>query len=528
MNLMASQRQTSSKLIVAGLMLCALAVRLFRLDYQSLWTDEIISYEISRDSLWTLVVRPFDPNVPGLYYAVMHAVMLFGEGEWLLRLPSVCFAVLSVPLLYVITQKCLGRTTGLVAAALLTVSPFHIWYSQEARPYTLLLLLALLSFWMLQKTISSPHNGWVKIGFVFAAAALFYCHTVGIAFIGFLGIYALWQTPRQRWTSVLPLFGAVAVLIAPPIYRMLVISPDDAGDPFRSFNLVHIPYALWTFATGYSLGPSITELHAPNRISTLTPYLPLIVPVMLFLAAVFLHGAVCLRRKEGAIFWTIALWFAFPMTFASFGALVTSHAFNVRYMILSFPPFLILLAVGGLGLPRGWVRASTVGVLLLVSVVSLHNYYYEEQYHREDNRAAGRFLAAHAAPDDLVIACASYTLRDIQHYSRRDDLRMIGYSAARSESEMAARNDGAIGDREVALVAAPASTISLPPAPSADQLVADDLRRIVRGRPRVWLFLSRTYHGDPDGYLRGFFNERFHTDLRFRSAGVELIRFEQW
>jgi len=174
------------------------------------------------------------------------------------------------------------------------------------------------------------------------------------------------------------------------------------------------------------------------------------------------------------------------------------------------------------------MRMSTIGALLLVSLVSLHNYYFNERYHREDNRAAGRFLEAHAAPDDLVIACAHYTLQNIQYYTQRDDLRIVGYTARR-ELETLSNNETANGSHEIESIGL-VSASSLSPSPSlstADSLVADELRRIIGDRPRVWLFLSRTYHGDPKGYLRGFFNEHFRANIRFQGAGVEVICYEQ-
>lgn len=517
----------SAALII--LLLCGATLRAFRLDFQSLWTDEIFTLLAASDEFWKIIVNPFDPDVPGLYYLIVHPLLLMSDQAWLLRLPSVVFGTFSIILLYLITKNWFGEATGILAAALITISPFHIWYSQEARAYALLLFLALLSLWLLQKAISSPHDLWSRCGFVLAAAASFYCHPVALAFIGFLGIYTLWQIPRQKWVSWLPLFGAVAVLMMPAILRMLMIPPTEADDPSRSsYSPIYIPYSLWTFATGYSLGPSLTELHLPNRMGTLVPYLYLIVPLILFFAAVFLHGVIRLQQKARAIFWINALWLAIPLAGAVFGAIISSHPFNVRYAILSFPPFLILLAVGALNLPRRWMRASVVSALLLGSLVSLHNYYYDERYHREDNRAAGRFLAAHAAPGDLVIACADYTLMNIRHYSRRSDLRIVGYTA-RSELETVSNNEAANGSHEiasVALVSAPSVSPSSSSS-SADFLVTDDLRRIVGDRPRVWLFLSRTYHGDPKGDLRRFFNEHFRAGLRFQGTGVEVISYEQ-
>jgi len=104
------------------------------------------------------------------------------------------------------------------------------------------------------------------------------------------------------------------------------------------------------------MGPSLTEVHMPDRFSILVSYLPIILPSMLFFCVLFLVGAVQLRKKNNSIFWSAVLWFVCPLAFAVLGAIFTVHPFNVRYAMLSFPPFIIFITSGILGMNVKWLR----------------------------------------------------------------------------------------------------------------------------------------------------------------------------
>src|SRR5205823_8653991 len=123
---------------------------------------------------------------PPLYYAVVHFFLTLGTSEIVLRLPSVLFGTASLALMFIVVTPLLGNRVALVSAGLLAISPFHVWYSQEARPYSLFLFLSLLSLALLQRIIDRPDSWPLRIGFILSAAATFYCHTLGLPFILFL------------------------------------------------------------------------------------------------------------------------------------------------------------------------------------------------------------------------------------------------------------------------------------------------------------------------------------------------------
>ncbi len=97
--------------------------------------------------------------------------------------------MLSIPLLFLVVRAWLDERVALLAAAAMTVSPFHVWYSQEARPYALLLFLSLIALYCLQQALARPGRWQWKAATAITAAATFYCHTVGVAFMAFVVVY---------------------------------------------------------------------------------------------------------------------------------------------------------------------------------------------------------------------------------------------------------------------------------------------------------------------------------------------------
>ncbi len=480
-------------------------LRFYRLDHQSLWMDEVLTVLSSHTSFDRILFDPpVDPNVPPLYYLLMGALQGVGDDETALRWPSALAGLFSIPLMYSIARTWLGHS-GLLAALLLAVSPLHVWYSQEARPYALLILLALLAVRFLQGALSSPRSLWPRIGFAITAAAAFYVHTVALAFVGAMAIFVLLVVPRAglgRWIAT---FAAVALLSMPGVYLLLQVPPTVSANPFYLFSPAHVAYTLWAFATGYSLGPNLIELRLEG-VTSVTRNLLTIVPIMSLFVMLLALGLVQLWRTRRDMLAALVPWTTLPIAFVILGTWLTSHPYNVRYALLALPPTLILLAIGTRFFNARPARLGAIALLLACSAVSLWNYYTDPRYYRDDNRGAATFIRTRAKPGDLVIASAAYTTIPLGHYLATTPIKLVGYptSAARGVPERGA-SLGAIFVRP--------------------ERVADDLRRLLGERRSFWLFLSRTFHSDPDGHLQRYADLHYSRVDEYVGPGVRAIRY---
>lgn len=129
---------------IAALVAFGAALRFATLDRQSFWLDELVTVDLlDRGFGDALAEVPRTEATPFLYYVVAWAWgSLFGLGEVGLRSLSALAGTATIPVAYGAGAVLVSRRAGLVAAALVAANPFLVWYSQEARAYALLALVA--------------------------------------------------------------------------------------------------------------------------------------------------------------------------------------------------------------------------------------------------------------------------------------------------------------------------------------------------------------------------------------------------
>ena len=118
-------------------------MRILHLGFQPLWWDEGYSVWFATQNPAQMVSLTAQDIHPPLYYALLHGwAALLGTGPTALRLFSVTVGVLTIPLLYLVARRMLSARAALLATLLLTISPLHVYYSQEVRMYGLVALLS--------------------------------------------------------------------------------------------------------------------------------------------------------------------------------------------------------------------------------------------------------------------------------------------------------------------------------------------------------------------------------------------------
>ena len=105
-----------------------------------------------------------------LYYFLLHGWLLFGGSEFFVRSFSVLFAVASVPAIYLLGRQLFDSRVGLIAAALLAVNAYLVQYSQDARSYSLMVLLGLLSSLYSRSAVASRPAAIVRLTFLAASS----------------------------------------------------------------------------------------------------------------------------------------------------------------------------------------------------------------------------------------------------------------------------------------------------------------------------------------------------------------------
>ena len=215
--------------VIAG---AALLLRSITLTTQSFWFDEVLTAIGAQSFAWVLYSAQIFGHPP-LQYLIAWAAGGPAATEGMVRLPFVAAGVAAVVALAFLGRRLIGPATGLLAASLLAVSPFHVELSQLARPYSLVVLVVALSWLALFRALErSRAVDW--LAFSAAAAVAFYAHYLGGMVVLVQAIVAaVWIGRRRdgRGGPALISFAGVAVLLAPwlEVVRPLVGAQLEGG-----------------------------------------------------------------------------------------------------------------------------------------------------------------------------------------------------------------------------------------------------------------------------------------------------------
>ncbi|MEW6145485.1 MAG: glycosyltransferase family 39 protein [Thermodesulfobacteriota bacterium] len=417
-----------------------LGLRLYDLGGESIWFDEAVSVAASKlgflDQIsWNLTSSD---NNPPLYYAFLRVwVLLFGDSEFAVRIPSAIFGSLSILLIYAVSSRLFNGKAALLAALILALSVFHIKFSQEARAYSLSALLALLSYYFFLQC-SDRGKRSDTTGYVVSSVLLMYTHYYGIFIILSQNIYCgLRYITRSK--SGAPEFGKWIMLQA-------------------ILGILYLPglYILYRHSTGMEKGfwlsaPTLKVLYDCFVLYSGSAYLLILLTSLSLLAVVNLRGGAISRSYVGGALnpsagsraeWNapyagsvvlLALWLSIPVGVPFLLSLVTTPIFFYRYTIAGSLAFYMLAAVGTAGTGSRIFVLLVAGLILIFSSVSIFGYY--EGVDKPDWRSGIGYIETGARAGDVIVLFPVYETEAAGYYAGRDDLTIMPltdefYSAA--------------------------------------------------------------------------------------------------
>jgi hypothetical protein len=201
---------------VGLLTVLAALLRFPALDAKGFWYDETVTISLLSDDFVGMLERvPGSESTPPLYYIVGWAwAHVFGFGEVGTRSLSALFGTALVPVAYLAGRDLLTRSAGLVTAALVAVNPLLVWFSQEARAYALLTLLAGFSFLFFVRSCNDPSTRNL-IGWAIASSLALATFYFAVFLVAAEAAWLLWSARRRRavlLASALPVATGLALI----------------------------------------------------------------------------------------------------------------------------------------------------------------------------------------------------------------------------------------------------------------------------------------------------------------------------
>lgn len=384
---------------VAGLTLLAFGLRVYWLDGPSMWSDEGLSLYRSGLTLREILANTIvvgdvvtRDTTPPTYFLLLAAWRsIVGDSIYALRFLSAAFGVLAVPLMFALGRRLFSPLVGALAALLVAVSPFHIFYAQELRNYSLFVALSLVSVWLTWRLRGASRRKRVhlSVGWLIAAAVLAYTHYFGLFILAFeilaLAVMALrGRASRRVWLLI-----GLAALVALPLIPF-GLAQLRAGPQF-DFERLPVVQVLHEALTAYSLG---------MLKNVIAPWPSLLLYALLALPALWLWGRP--SRTRPALAFTVG-WLVVPLALLLLVSELTPIYNGPRHILFGLPPFLMLVAasLGGL---RGRWRLLIVPVLAVVlwqQGARLHDQFFALV--KDDVRGAARYISTRQGPNDVVV-----------------------------------------------------------------------------------------------------------------------------
>ncbi len=376
---------------ISVILIVAIVLFTWQIGFEGLWLDELNSIKdvVIQDPVEVYKTNQLRP----LYYLLLMFWMRLGESDIWLRSMSVIFAVISVFLLYRLGRRLVGETEGLIAALILTLSPFFISHAQEIRMYALSLCLGLAGTLCLTEAllIAKPKQPSQKLMGGWALFRLLAIYTVPLNVTLLLPdvliIFSRFRKEKAVLINFTKWLGLLLLLWSPSVLSVIDASSpnsDYAADhpgevppgPDRMIRVLKF-FTVWPFAVQSN---ALVALF--YKVFTL------------FLAG--LIGAGIIRKHRSPNLWWTAAWFVLPTLPIIVFSYLSIPIWKARYLLFVSPYVFILFAAGMTRLWRQWkIAAIAMAAAYFMTVSGGLVHYYTVQ-----NRADYKFNVATIVEDE--------------------------------------------------------------------------------------------------------------------------------
>jgi mannosyltransferase len=434
-----------ARLRFATIVAVAAVVRLIFLGARSFWGDEIVSVKLAADN-W----RAFDYWIlrreanMALYYLLLRGWVRFGDGEaWVRSFSAVC-GILTVAAIYVLAKRIHGERVAWIAALLAATNACLVQFSQEARSYSMLMLLVVLSYYFFLRAIEEK-SLWTAAAYVLISACALYTHFFAALTVCAQVASLLWFPTRQvPWRRLVTIYFALAATAVPVAIYIL---KNDVGQLYWvQPTTVSEIYKLFIFFAG-----------ASKAVAAVLSVMSLLMCVL-----ALVHGAAKLRSRS-AESWRIGLVLSWALAPPLIAALISipKPVFVHRYLLVSLPGYLILIAVGLSQLQRK-ALVTLLTIFVALSGVSIGRGYFRPV---EDWRNAVAYVLDNAQESDALLPYIPYGSNNFNFYARR-----IERTKQHPRLNFV---DSAKGVSQIAGIASPRTWLVLYPSPHVAELAPE-------------------------------------------------------
>lgn len=491
-------------LILSLTMGLSLVLRIYRLGSESIWQDEGFSINLASRSLPEMIEMLYsmgDFNPPLHFITLHYWIGLFGSSEFATRFLSAIFGFFSVVMIYKLGKLIFNKETGIISAAILGLSAFDIHYSQEARTYSLLVLLSLTSTYFFVKLLCENRGG-VAVAYIASSTLLIYAHTFGSLIIVAENLYyfVMWLRSKtrpvisaKRWISYQLLLAA---LFTPwlwlLVYKLIPQLParrvdfwpidkpslDSIADTFISFSGT---LTLFLIFIGLLIFLLVEKVEPPDHVRNSTTNTPIWGSTKEMIG----------YDIDNAMIYLLLFWLIAPIVIAFLISQFIIPIYSDKYLIEVLPAFYLLISRGLNEISIKHIKLAVIGIIMAISLLNVSNYY--QRIENEQWRSIAQVVDANAKPSDLVLFnISNCRILCFDYYSKRTDY----------DKEDFIKNEVGISQETI-----------------------DKIETYVKNRNRVWFVLFGGHSSG--GLINGKLNQKYSLSYDRYFNGIEVCLFEK-
>lgn len=390
-------------ILIAGTIL-----KLFQLKTRPFDGDEGLTILIANNNWPDLVARAARDVQPPFYYSLVKFFIPFSINEWTARILSALAGIALIYAVYILARKFTNKKIALIALLLTAISPYLIYPSQEARMYSLLVLLATCSYYFFYKLIKSQ-SAKFAIGYIMFTALAIYTQYLGFIIIASQILYLIifYRKIITKWKTWFFSYLLIGILFLPQVQTMLTQFSARLAEKSHAFSLENIKGAIGAF---YHFGvgrlfldvnySTLKLLISDNPLMFFVLIVSFIVPIGLFTL-----GLYNFYKQDKQKTWFLL----FPIIVALAAAVLSTEigARSSRYLIYIYPFYLLFVSVGIFSIWKKWLGKTIFVLFISINLGGLFTHYTRDIKAPGVNEIA-RFFTQNYQQDDAILLEGSF------------------------------------------------------------------------------------------------------------------------
>jgi hypothetical protein len=352
--------------ILIAILIFAAILRIYHIDFQSVWLDEIHTinesnpnYSLSELYSSLLITEPHPP----LYFVLIHfSFILFGYTPFVLKFFSFIMGIGGLITTYYLGKELINKKTGLIATFLLAINYFHIYYSQEGRMYSMLYLTTTISFYFLIKFIKKP-NLRSALLHAFFASIMIYTHFFALFALFSQYLILLYFVIKPIEVKPKKMFiysfisGVTTLILYIPSFKLLIETSQKK--------------TMWISTPTIDVYTQLFKEFFGN--SEVTIFFILLILMFLFNKIFNLNNKTnnqinLSKSKLIFSFFILIIWIVITLIIPLISSYINLPMIISRYFINILPAIIILIAIGLNYIKNTFVKYTVISVIFLFSI----------------------------------------------------------------------------------------------------------------------------------------------------------------